>query len=202
MTDPRKPIFDAVREAKGESLTAADVTALDEALDMIGIPRAGESGGLLRLSDAGVRLIKKWEGFKKDLGNGTVQSYPDPATGGAPWTIGTGLTGPDIVKGTVWPIAYADQRFMQEVEKTYAEAVRRGTVGHPTSQNQFDAMTSLCFNIGGTNFSNSTLLRKHNAGDYAGAAAQFDVWNKAAGKVMQGLVNRRADERKMYEGRT
>lgn len=199
----RKPIFDAYRTYRGGTLTDPMVTAMDDFLDMedIKYSKTAPSGGGLNLSDKGVALIKKWEGYAKDTGDGYVQAYPDPATGGAPWTIGTGLTGADIMKGTRWTHAYADQRFKQEAEATYAEAVRRGTVGHPTSQCQFDAMTSLCFNIGGGNFSSSTLLKKHNAGDYEGAAAEFDRWNKANGQVMQGLVNRRNDEEAMYRGK-
>ena len=62
-------------------------------------------------------------------------------------------------------------------------------------------MVSLAYNVGLGNFASSTLLRKHKAGDFARAAAQFAVWNKAAGKVMQGLVSRRADEAKLYRGK-
>ena len=59
-------------------------------------------------------------------------------------------------------------------------------------------MVSLAYNIGMGNFSASTLLRKHKAGDHAGAAAQFAVWNKANKKVMAGLTRRRAAEAALY----
>lgn len=154
----------------------------------------------LKMSDRGMALIRKWEGFAKDLKNGYVEAYPDPATGGAPWTIGIGLTGSGIVKGTRWTYAKAEEEFKKEAESTYAAQVRKSIGSNPTTQDQFDAMTSLCFNIGGGNFGSSTLVKKHNAGDYEGAAQQFRVWNKANGQVMQGLVNRRADEEKMYRG--
>jgi lysozyme len=62
-------------------------------------------------------------------------------------------------------------------------------------QSQFDALVSLVFNIGGTNFAHSTLLKKLNAHDYLGASAEFVKWNKAAGKPMLGLTRRRAAER-------
>lgn len=174
--------------------------AIAVALDCVYVPPAPAPSSGLKLSDRGEAIIRKWEGFAKDLKNGYVQAYPDPATGAAPWTIGIGLTGSDIKQGTQWTYEYASQRFKEEAESTYAAQVRKSIGSNPTTQDQFDAMTSLCFNIGGGNFGSSTLVKKHNAGDYEGAAQQFRVWNKANGQVMQGLVNRRADEEKMYRG--
>lgn len=81
--------------------------------------------------------------------------------------------------------------------KKFEAAVNKVTVA--LNQNQFDALVSLTYNIGTGAFASSTLLKKLNAGDYKGAAAQFDVWNKAGGKRMQGLVNRRSTERKLFE---
>ena len=66
------------------------------------------------------------------------------------------------------------------------------------TQNQFDALVSFTFNVGGGAFKGSTLLKKLNAGDYAGAADQFLVWNKAGGKVLKGLTTRRESERKQF----
>ena len=68
----------------------------------------------------------------------------------------------------------------------------------PTTQGQFDAMVSLAYNIGLGNFGKSTLLKKHNARCYTCAADQFRVWNRANGKVMNGLTKRRAAERQVY----
>jgi GH24 family phage-related lysozyme (muramidase) len=68
----------------------------------------------------------------------------------------------------------------------------------PTTQGQFDAMVSLAYNIGIGNFGKSTLLKKHNARCYTCAADQFRVWNRANGKVMNGLTKRRAAEREVY----
>ncbi|TCM21467.1 GH24 family phage-related lysozyme (muramidase) [Novosphingobium sp. PhB165] len=150
-----------------------------------------------KLGPKGEALMKKWEGYSKDLGNGKVQAYPDPATGGAPWTIGWGSTGPDIVKGTVWTREQAQQRFDNDATK-FVTGVAKALAGAPATQNQFDAMVSLAYNVGQANFNASTLLRKHRAGDFSGAAAQFAAWNKAAGKPMAGLTARRADEAKLY----
>lgn len=68
----------------------------------------------------------------------------------------------------------------------------------PLTQNQFDALVSLCFNIGVTAFRDSTLLNLLNAGDYNGAAAQFSVWININGAVSQGLVNRRNAEKDLF----
>jgi GH24 family phage-related lysozyme (muramidase) len=149
------------------------------------------------LGDKGEALIKRWEGYAKDLGDGRVQSYPDPATGGAPWTIGWGTTGPDVTRGTVWAKEKAQERFVEHIGQ-FVAGVTRALDGAPTTQNQFDAMVSLAYNVGLGNFGSSTLLKKHKAKDYIGAQAQFAVWNKAAGRVMKGLTDRRADEAKLY----
>ena len=66
------------------------------------------------------------------------------------------------------------------------------------SQNQFDALVSLTYNIGENAFKKSTLLKMLNAGNYQGAADQFLVWNKSNGQVLNGLVRRRKTEREMF----
>jgi lysozyme len=68
----------------------------------------------------------------------------------------------------------------------------------PLTQNEFDALVSFTYNLGAGNLLSSTLLKKLNAGDKAGAANQFDVWTKAGGKVLQGLVTRRAAEKALF----
>lgn len=70
---------------------------------------------------------------------------------------------------------------------------------HPVTQAQFDALTSLTFNVGVRNISTSSLVRKANAGDCYGAGAEFDRWVYAKGKKLKGLVIRRADERKLWD---
>lgn len=69
----------------------------------------------------------------------------------------------------------------------------------PVTQGQYDALVSLTFNIGGRAYCGSTLARRLNAGDCRGAAREFERWNKAGGRVLRGLVNRRADERALFE---
>lgn len=67
----------------------------------------------------------------------------------------------------------------------------------PLTQNQFDSLVSLTYNIGTATFEKSTLLKKLNAGDYQGAAEQFTVWNKGGGKILQGLVDCCAKEKEV-----
>ncbi|MCW2405022.1 GH24 family phage-related lysozyme (muramidase) [Sphingobium sp. B1D7B] len=195
MTDPRKPIFDAVRAAvPGVWGDPHNIQAMDNLLDAYGVPRAS---GEMRVSPAGIKLIQDFEGFAKALPDGRVQAYPDPATGGAPWTIGWGTTGPDVRAGTVWTRDQAQKRFEAHVSE-FANGVTRALAGSATTQSEFDAMVSLAYNVGLANFSSSTLLKKHKAGDKVGAKAEFARWNKAAGKVMAGLTRRRAAEAALY----
>ncbi len=70
----------------------------------------------------------------------------------------------------------------------------------PLTQGQFDALVSFAFNLGAAALAGSTLLRKLNAGDCAGAAAEFGKWVHADGTVLPGLVTRRARERALFEG--
>lgn len=80
-----------------------------------------------------------------------------------------------------------------------AERAVRTAVSVELSQGQFDALTLLAYNIGASAFRHSTLVRKLNAGDVAGAAAEFPRWNMAGGQVLSALVDRRAREREIFE---
>lgn len=136
-------------------------------------------------------LVRKWEGCR-------LKAYPDPATGGDPYTIGFGATGPGIRKGVTWTQQQADKRLEQDVTR-FVDGVR-SMLKRPATDNQLGAMASLAYNIGLARFETSTLLRLFNGGSTAGAAKQFGVWTMADGQRMQGLVNRRADERRVFEG--
>ena len=141
------------------------------------------------INDAGVRLVQEFEGCK-------LEAYPDPGTGGEPWTIGFGSTGPDIGPGTVWTQEEADARFVDDLTK-FGDGVDR-LVRVPLTDNQFAALVSFAYNVGLGALAGSTLLRKLNAGDYQGAADQLPRWNKAGGRVLPGLVRRRAAERDLF----
>jgi lysozyme len=70
----------------------------------------------------------------------------------------------------------------------------------PLSQNQFDALVSWVFNLGNGNLQASTMLKVINSGDHAGVPAQIKRWNKAGGKVLDGLIRRREAEALLYQG--
>lgn len=123
-------------------------------------------------------------------------AYPDPGSGdGNPWTIGWGATGPGIRKGTVWTQQQADDRFAADLEK-YGAQVAKLIGDAPTTAHQMAALVSMHYNTG--HLGGSTLLRKHLAGDYAGAKAEFGKWIYNNGKPMRGLINRRAAEAALY----
>ena len=146
-------------------------------------------------SAQGIALIKRFEGCARLRGDGSYEAYPDPGTGGAPWTIGWGATGPDIRPGTVWTQAQCDARLEHDVAR-HARDVDRALGDAPTTQAQFDALVSFHYNTGA--IGRATLTRKHCSGDYVGAEAEFARWNRAGGKVLRGLVRRRSDEAALY----
>jgi lysozyme len=193
----RKPLFDLVRRLMRRPYLPSEVTELDEAIDtLVARPPAAPRTGS-RVGAAGIALIKGFEGCARRRGDGLVEAYPDPASGGAPWTIGWGATGPGIARGTVWTQAQCDARLEDDLER-YAAAVAKAIGAAPTTANQFDALTSFHYNTGA--IGRATLTKKHIAGDYAGAAKEFARWNRAAGKAMAGLTRRRAAEASLYRG--
>jgi GH24 family phage-related lysozyme (muramidase) len=116
------------------------------------------------------------------------------------WTCGWGSTGNDIGPDTVWTQQEADDRFDADLAK-FGQGVSALLTG-PTTQNQYDALVSFAYNAGLTALADSTLLRMHNAGDYADAAGQFGRWIHQGGVVLNGLVTRRRAEAAMYQGST
>ena len=149
----------------------------------------------------GIALIKRFEGCARLRRDGLVEAYPDPATGAAPWTIGWGATGRDHVDGgmigpgTVWTQAQCDARLADDLVR-YAAEVAAALGDAPTSQAQFDALVSFHYNTGA--IARATLTAKHCKGDCEGAAREFARWNRAGGRVLKGLVRRRAEEAALY----
>jgi lysozyme len=203
----RRLIFNAAKARGATFFTAADVAVLDRAIDdavaTLSILETveGKEPGERTIGSRGIKLMHSFEGCR-------LKAYPDPGSkDGHPWTIGWGSTGPGIVPSTVWTQAQADERFMRDVNDKYGAAVDRLLGDSPTTQSQFDAMVSLTYNIGigSTNrskpggFTRSTVLRKHKAGDFKGAAEAFLMWNKNDGKVMRGLTRRRMAEADLYD---
>jgi len=143
----------------------------------------------------GIALIQRFEGCAKRRVDGMVEAYPDPGTGSDPWTIGWGATGEGIGPGTVWTQDECDARLVQDLAR-FAEAVDAAIGDAPTSQMQFDALVSFHYNTGA--IASATLTKKHVAGDCPAAIAEFDKWVRAGGRVLTGLVRRRAAEAELY----
>lgn len=153
------------------------------------------------IGDAGLSLIKSAEGFAKVVNADTVTSYPDPATGGEPLTIGYGSTAVGIDRpvtlGELISRATAESDLQYSINKKFLPALRQAiTVG--LTQNMIDACLSLIYNIGPNNFLRSTLRQKINAQLWCDAGDQFLVWNKADGKVLPGLNDRRQKEKSLF----
>jgi lysozyme len=111
------------------------------------------------------------------------------------WTVGYGSTGPAIKSGLKITMKRAEELLARDVA-TAADAVNRYAL--PCTQGQFDALTDFTFNLGEGALCRSTLLRKHQAGNYTGAAQEFARWIYAGGKPLPGLIKRRAAEAHLY----
>lgn len=133
-----------------------------------------------------IELIKTYEGFRPT-------AYKCPA---GVWTVGYGRT-KGVTPTTVCTMAEATAWLAEDLAAASKAVLRHVKV--PLTQNQFDALVSLVFNIGEGNFKNSTLLDLLNGKNYVLAAMQFDRWVHANKRRQPGLVKRRAAERKLFE---
>lgn len=190
--DQIKRLFDTIRKIKGGPLTQADVSAVNAVLSE-GLSPAPPVGGR-RASQKGIDLIHAFESLR-------LTTYRDPGPTGLPITGGWGSTrnelGKPFVLGQKFPKEYWDALFRRDLADT-EDFIAKKLGDAPVTQNQFDAMVSLAYNIGTPAFGKSTLLKLHLSGNYAGAKAEFPKWNKSNGKVLPGLVRRRADEAALY----
>ena len=149
----------------------------------------------IQLSTEG--LIKPFEGYHKNLPDGGCVAYPDPGTGAEPWTIGWGSTGPDIRPGTTWSLEAAQSRLSAEVTHFAVGALKLSPKLKNASPRRFAAIISFCYNCGLGNYRVSTLKKRVDAEDWAGAQEEIVKWNKAAGRVLKGLTIRRQAEAKL-----
>ena len=141
----------------------------------------------MKISQYGIDLIKHFEGCE-------LQAYQCAA---GVWTIGYGHT-KGVQPGDEWSEDHANH--MLEVELEEYENYVSTAVTVPLSQNQFDALVSWVYNLGNGNLTSSTMLKVLNSGDYDGVPAQIKRWNKAGGKVLEGLNRRRQAEADMFVG--
>ncbi len=190
----RQPIFDAVRRLLGRGFQQDEVAGLDAAIDRA-LAADDPSPSPRRIGEDGIALIKQFEGCARILKDGRVEAYPDLGTGGAPWTIGWGATGAGIGPGTIWTRQQCDARLEEDLGR-YASEVANAIGATPTTQGQFDALTSFHYNTGAIGRASLTAL--HRDGDFEAAARQFARWIYAGGRVMAGLVKRREAEALLY----
>lgn len=139
----------------------------------------------MRTNDVALDLITRMEEFR-------AEPYQDAA---GVWTVGYGHTRSAVLPTKVSQdeaveLLFSDVRYFEEVVLNAVEV--------PLNEYQFGALVSLVFNIGEKNFRTSTLLKKLNKGDYLGAAKEFYRWRKAGGRVLNGLVRRRAYEEQLF----
>lgn len=163
----------------------------------------------MKISKRGLdELIKPHEGYHAKQPDGSCKAYTCPA---GKWTCGWGCT-EGVNQHTHWTAAEADAALAREMQQHEANVEKLVKV--PLNQGQFDALVSLCYNIGAENLKSSSLLRHLNRGDYARAASHFADWKYAVIRdeatarqmkvklgtkaVLPGLVERRANEARMF----
>lgn len=139
----------------------------------------------MKVSNNGINLVKRFEGLE-------LKAYRDSV---GILTIGYGHTYA-VKAGDAITGEKADAFLREDLQ--VAELTVNTSVKVKLTQGQFDALVSFVFNLGSGNFVKSTLIKKLNAGDYAGAADEFGKWVNAGGKRLPGLVKRRAAEREVF----
>ena len=140
-----------------------------------------------KTSAEGVALIKKFEGCE-------LEAYQCSAN---VWTIGYGHTR-GVEEGDTCSQEDAESMLVEDLEE--CEGYVNGIVQCPLEQNQFDALVAWTYNLGPTNLRESTLLIRLNEEDYNDVPTQIRRWNKAGGKVLDGLVRRREAEALLFLG--
>jgi len=138
-----------------------------------------------RVSQECIDLVKFYEGFED-------RAYLCPA---GVWTIGYGRT-KKVQEGDMLTEPQAERDLLEELDE-FAEQVLN-TVKINLEQNELDALTSWTYNLGVGNLRSSTLLKKLNSGDKNSVPFEMKRWNKAAGKVLNGLTKRRKAEAELW----
>lgn len=139
-------------------------------------------------SSTGFALTRSFEGLR-------LEAYRDSA---GVWTIGYGHTGPEVHRGQCISEIEAEELLRADLSSAVQNVRRALRVN--LAQHQFDALVDFCFNVGCGSFRGSSLLRDVNQSNFDTAAVQFGLWVHAGGKVVQGLVRRRAAETALFSG--
>lgn len=143
---------------------------------------------------ASEQLVKPFEGYARKLPDGSCAAYPDPGTGAEPWTIGWGCTGRDVTKTTVWTQQRAEQELVKHLEQFHRGVCILSPVLNHALTRRVAALVSFSYNCGLGNYRISTLKKRVDAEDWLGASQEILKWNKAAGRVLPGLIRRRKAE--------
>lgn len=146
----------------------------------------------MKLSPRGLALIQEFEGYHRKLPDGGCIAYRCPA---GVWTLGWGCT-EGIKPGMIWTRAQADAALMHELAH-FEDAVTK-LVTVDINQNEYDALVSFAYNCGESALARSSILKCLNAGDREAAARGFALWNRGGGRVLPGLVRRRAAEAALF----
>ena len=135
------------------------------------------------------QIVAEFEGCR-------LTAYPDPGSGGDPWTIGYGHTGPDVVAGAVITQAQADHLLLADLKRAALKVFMLLPMAEKWPPKQQAALISFTFNVGAENLKISTLRQRLLAGENPEAVVKAELprWSKAGKKIMAGLVRRRAAE--------
>lgn len=182
-----KQLFDEYQKTLGK-LTQKQVDSMNDVIDnaqtILGVDTR-----IVTISQSGIDLIKQFEGF-------SPTAYMDAV---GIWTIGYGTirypNGVKVQQGDTCTKEQAEQYLIHDT-KWVVDTLKEYSW---LKQNQIDALASLIYNIGRAAFKNSTIKKYIDSKHFYLASKEFDRWNKAGGRVIKGLVVRRAKERKLFE---
>lgn len=178
--------LNVVQAAQSGAATASAQAVQSAGTTASAKPSQSGSSGEMSISDRGVELIAKYEGCR-------LEAYKCPA---GIWTIGYGHTA-GVQPGQTLPSKEAAKALLKEDLKKYGghvnNCVKNGHISFPLNQNQFDALTSFCYNCG-----SGTLQKLVSGRDAATVAEKLLLYNKGGGKVLPGLVKRREEERTLF----
>lgn len=139
-------------------------------------------------------LCKPFEGYARRLPDGSCKAYPDPGTGGNPWTIGWGSTGPEVTPETIWTQQQAEDSLDKHLLYFCSGVLKLSPKLLQEPSRRLAAIISFAYNCGLGNYRISTLKKRVDASDWAGACEEIVKWNKAGGRILPGLTRRRQAE--------
>lgn len=144
----------------------------------------------MKISKQGINLLKHFESYE-------MKAYKCP---GDVWTIGWGFTrinGRKVREGDIMTLDEADVELKKQL-RMYENVVKKVIMIKKVNQNQYDALVSLCYNIGGSSFRRSSIIKEVNSRNFIGACRVFNLWSRVAKKRSKGLLRRRMSERNLF----